>query len=213
MQSQVSVSLTIRQLKQAVLCIAVITSGTILAASCSHENTYRAELASPLNANAETGVIILSAGSTAPCHLFSPATGLRIFHLEGVHFPFAAVAKLDVNNRYVESEFSDHHGRLYVFPLRAGKYFLEPYLMHAYVYYSHPPRAEFEVHPNETSYLGEFFMPRECGGDGGMQFVDQEARDVGMLVAKNPAFAKVAITKRLLLFTGRQSFWGGLLGY
>jgi hypothetical protein len=83
---------------------------------------------------------------------------------------------------------------------------LVPFAMNPYVHYFRPPKADFEVHANETAYLGEFFMP-VCEGDAGMGFLDQEERDLALLAKKNPAFANVPITKRLLIFTGRQPFW------
>lgn len=177
-----------------------------LLSGCTHENKYRAELATPLNVNANTGVIILSVGAREPCPLFSSATELRLFQAEGPFYPAAAVASLEINVRYVESEFADHHGRLYVLPLRSGKYVLVPSLMTPAEYYVTPPKADFEVYANESAYLGEFYMP-DCNGSGGMLFRDQETRDRAMLVAKNPDFGNVQITKRLLMFTGREPWY------
>lgn len=176
-----------------------------LLSACTHQNTYRAELASPAS-NAETGVIILSTGSPEPCHVLGTPTGLHIFPASGPFFPYAAVATLEVDSRYVTSEFSDHHGGLSILQVPPGKYVLVPFAMNPYASYFKPPKADFEVYANETAYLGEFFMP-ECDGQAGMGFVDQEARDLALLVKKNPAFANVPITKRLLMFTGRQPFW------
>jgi hypothetical protein len=85
--------------------VAIIVLSTMLTA-CSHGNKYRAELASPLN-NAETGVVILSAGSPAPCHVLGTPTGLHILPASGPFFPYAA---LEVDSRYMESDFPDHHG-------------------------------------------------------------------------------------------------------
>ncbi|MBH0208558.1 MAG: hypothetical protein A4C66_09580 [Nitrospira sp. HN-bin3] len=174
--------------------------------ACTHENKYRADLASPLTATAETGMTILSVGSPVPCHALGTPTGVRIFHASGPFFPYAALYTLEVNNKYAASEFSDHHGHLYILQLPPGKYVLVPFLMNPYGDYLKPPKADFEVHASETVYLGEFFLP-ECQGDIGMSFVDHQTRDLALLVAKNPKFAQVPITKRLLMFTGRQPFW------
>ncbi len=199
------------QLKRATYYMALFTLGTMLAA-CSHENKYRAELASPLKANAASGVIVISAGSTKPCGLFATPTGLRIFSAKGPFTPYAALATLDVNNPNTESEFSDHHGRLYVISLPSGKYVLAPFLIHPYADYVKPLQADFEVRSQEIVYLGELFMP-ECQGDSKMAFQDQEIRDRELLQTKNPAFADVPITKRLLMFTSRRPFLRSVLPF
>ncbi len=198
-------------MKRGVGYVALITLGMMIAA-CSHENKYRAELASPLNANGELGIIIISTGSTKPCGSLATPTGLRIFSAKGPFTPYAALATLDINNPNAESEFSDHHGRLYVIPLPLGKYVLTPFLIHPYVNYVAPPQADFEVRSHEIVYLGELFMP-ECQGDSGIAFQDQETRDHALLQSKNHAFADVPITKRLLRFTSRQPFLRSVLPF
>jgi hypothetical protein len=183
-----------------------------LLSGCTHENPYRAELAAPLNAYTETAVIILSTGSVKPCGSLATPTGLRIFSAKGPFMPSAALATVDINNPAAESEFSEHHGHLYVIPLPAGNYVLVPFAMNPYMNYFTPPRAEFEVHSHETVYLGELFMP-ECQEDSGMAVRDQETRDHALLTTKNPSFGDVPITKRLLRFTSRQPFLRSVLPF
>ena len=86
----------------------------------------------------------------------------------------------------MESEFSDHHGRLYVIPLRSGKYFLLPFLEDQDWDASPPMKADFEVRSHETVYLGEFYMP-QCDGAYRQIIQDQEIRDrdLALLKAKN----------------------------
>ena len=99
----------------------------------------------------------------------------------------------------MDSEFSDHHGHLYVLKLPTGRYYLIPHL--AGGYYVAPPRAYFTVYANETTYLGEFYMANECNERARFLLRDQEGRDRTMLLMKNPAFNDVRVTKRLVTLT------------
>lgn len=169
----------------------------VLCTSCGiMKNKYAADLVSPLEANETTGLMILSVGALETC---SASTALLIQKFDK---PYNANAEafLLVDSYAHESDFSDHPGHLYVVKLAPGKYYLSPYLIGGS--YSELLRADFELHANEITYLGEFFMPRSCGFSSNMGFRDQETRDMHMLKSKNPAFETVKITKRLLVFTG-----------
>ena len=168
-------------------------------------NKYAAELALPLGANTGTGLVILSAGSLESCHpSLNHSTVVSIYPSDDSFFRSEA-AGLEVNSSFLDSEFVSHHGHLYVLKLSAGKYHLAPRLLTIGGYVS-PPRADFEVYANETTYLGEFYMDNECGQRANFLLRDQEARDLTMLRSRNPAFKMIPITKRLLAFTGCDRF-------
>jgi hypothetical protein len=162
-------------------------------------NRYAAELVSPLNANAGMGLVILSVGSQESCQPgIYLATFLAIYPDSDSLFRGDA-ANLDVNSTFMDSEFSDHHGHLYVLKLPTGRYYLIPHL--AGGYYVAPPRAYFTVYANETTYLGEFYMANQCNELARFLLRDQEDRDRAMLLMKNPAFKDVRVTKRLITLT------------
>lgn len=113
---------------------------------------------------------------------------------------------MDVNSTFMDSEFEDHHGHLFVLKLPAGKYYLTPRLSNPFGGYLSPPRADFEVNAKETIYLGEFYMANACGQRAQMLLRDQEMRDLTLLKSKNPTFSNTKIIKRLLAFTGCDRF-------
>lgn len=162
-------------------------------------NRYAAELVSPLDANAGMGLVILSVGSRESCQPgIYMATFLAIYPDSDSLFRSDA-ANLDVNSTFMDSEFSDHHGHLYILKLPTGRYYLIPHL--AGGYYVAPPRAYFTVYANETTYLGEFYMANQCNELARFLLRDQEGRDRAMLLMKNPAFNDVRVTKRLVTLT------------
>ena len=190
-----------------------VTQFARIAASCmllqacggGISNKYSADLAVPGAANSKTGVVILSVGSRDTCHpSIGAATRLLIIH-DSDSFVQNSEAALDVDPAFMDSEYTGHYGHLFVLPLPLGKYYLIP---SAGPYAEHwtPPRADFEVFAHETSYLGEFYMDNMCGDPARFLFRDQETRDLSMLKSKNPAFGHIRITKRLLKFTGCDSF-------
>ena len=187
---------------------ALLIASCMLLPACSGflNNEYAAELASPLDATATTGSLILSVGSLESCHpSLNTTTQLLIFPADDSFFRLD-VAAMDVNSTFMDSEFEDHHGHLYVLKLPVGKYYLTPRSSNPFGGYLSPPRADFEVNAKETIYLGEFYMANECGQRVQMLLRDQEVRDLTVLKSKNSAFSNVKITKRLLAFTGCDRF-------
>lgn len=161
-------------------------------------NQFAADLVSPAEVNETTGLIILSVGAPESC-----STG-HFVQIQNFDKPYNATprAYLSVTSYVFKSDFRDHHGHLYVVKLAPGKYYLAPRVTGPITYSTNPPRAEFELHANEITYLGEFYMPQACGLSTLMAFRDQEVRDMRVLKSKNPAFENFKITKRLLGFTG-----------
>lgn len=125
-------------------------------------NKHAAELATPLGANTGAGLVILSAGSLESCHPSLNHSTVVSIYLADDSFFRSEVASLEVNSTFLDSEFVSHHGHLYILKLSAGKYYLVPRVITMGGYLS-PPRADFEVYANETTYLGEFYMDNECG--------------------------------------------------
>lgn len=161
-------------------------------------NRYAAELVSPLDANAGMGLVILSVGSQESCLPSFLSTFLKIYPDSESGYRGEA-ATLYVNSTFMDSEFRDHHGHLYVLKLPPGRYYLTPYS--AGEYSAGRPRAYFTVDANETTYLGEFYVANQCHQKDRFLFRDQESRDRAMLLMKNPAFKDVQVTKRLVTFT------------
>ena len=185
----------------------VIVLSCLLLPACSGfmTNKYAAELASPVGVNTGTGLVILSAGSLESCHpSFRHSTVVDIYPSDDSFFR-SAVASLQVDSSFLDSEFVSHHGHLYILKLSAGKYYLVPRKITMGGYLS-PPRADFEVYTNETTYLGEFFMDNSCWQGAKFILRDQESRDLTLLRSRNPAFRMIEITKRLLTFGGCEGF-------
>lgn len=172
-------------------------------------NKYAAELASPSDASAATGMVILSAGALESCHpSINVPTHLLIYEANDSFFR-TEKALLEVDSTFMDSEFQDHHGHLYILKLPVGSYYLTPRAFNPFAPfagYLFPSRADFEVAANQTTYLGEFYMDNECGNRAKLILRDQEARDLAMLKSKNAAFRDIPVAKRLLQFTGCDRF-------
>lgn len=162
-------------------------------------NKHAAELVSPLDANAGMGLVILSVGSREACQPGIYMATFLVIYPDSDSFFRNDAAALDVNSTFMDSEFRDHHGHLYVLKLPSGRYYLTPHLTGGY--YVPPSRADFTVYANETTYLGEFYMDNQCDERARLLLRDQEIRDRAMLLMKNPAFNDVRVTKRLVTLT------------
>lgn len=185
--------MVIRQITHVVLCGLVLLSYLSLSACLS--NRYAADLTSPIEANTDTGIVILSVGASDWCN----SGTMLLLHRHDRSFNAVPKAVLQVDTWMLDSDFTDHYGHLFVVKLPPNKYYFSPHIPGGY---DALLKADFEVFANEVVYLGEFFMPKSCSIHNLMGFQDNEARDVAMLNAKNPAFQHVAVTKRLLRWTG-----------
>src|SRR5262245_28405424 len=104
----------------------LITVYCVLLAACSGclKNKYAADLVSPHDANAETGLVILSVGSLESCQAWlNAATFVHIYKTNDSFFRIEEAA-LDVNGSMRDTEFDDHHGHLHVLRLPLGNYYL-----------------------------------------------------------------------------------------
>lgn len=185
----------------------LIGASCILLTSCTGAiaNRYAAELAVPASANLKTGLVILSVGAKEACHpSIGEATRLLVVHNSDSLIQHSE-ATLEVNPTFMDSEYADHYGHLYVLPLPAGEYYLVP-SAGPYAENWTPPRADFQVIANETSYVGEFFLDNMCSDPAKFLLRDQETRDLALLRSKNSAFSHVRVAKRLLKFTRCDSF-------
>ena len=91
------------------------------------KNKYAADLVSPLDANAETGLVILSLGSQESCQAWlNAATFVHIYKANDSFFRVEEAA-LDVNGSMRDTESDDHHGHLHVLKLPLGSYYLTPF--------------------------------------------------------------------------------------
>jgi len=180
-------------MKRMALCTLVLLSCLSLSACLS--NKYAPDLTSPMEANADTGIVILSVGAPEWCNYGA----MLLLHRHDRSFNAVPKAVLQVDSWILESDFTDHYGHLFVVKLPPNKYYLAPDTPGGY---TTRPKADFEVFANEVVYLGEFFMPKSCSFHTLMGFQDNEARDLAMLKAKNPAFEHVLVAKRLLRWTG-----------
>ena len=160
------------------------------------KNEYAANLISPSEANETSGLVILSVGTPEKSYWAS----LIKIQKFGKSYSETPVAYLPVNDYWHESEFSDHHGLLYVIKLVPGRYYVTHHTPRRWAPYHR--KADFELHAKEIIYLGEIHM-----APSNMEFRDQEARDLSLLKTTNPAFGNVKIEKRLLRFTGHADVW------
>jgi len=183
------------RIKQVFLRTLMLLSYLSLSACLS--NKYAPHLTAPIEANADAGIIILSVGAPDWCNA---GTSL-LLHRHDRSYNAVPKAVLFVDTWMLESDFPTHYGHLYVVKLPPNKYYLSPHL-HTIGGYTELPKADFEVYANEVVYLGQFFMPKSCSFHNLLGFQDNEARDLAMLKAKNPAFEQVMVTKRLLRWTG-----------
>lgn len=172
----------------------------VLISACAgvFNNKHSATLTSPQDANATTGLVIFSVGSLEACDWRNAHAMLGVYRQDDSVLFRSSLAYLSVNSWMQESDFDDHHGHLYVLKLPSDRYYLLPSYA-SYRYFLNPPKLKFEVSPNQTIYLGEFYMANQCKYGAQMVIRDQEARDFSMLRAQNPAFVDVKITKRLLI--------------
>lgn len=130
--------------------------------------------------------------------------GSTIFTLlvarEGARSSTVAEATVDGD---IPSDFKYESGKVSVIPLEPGSYVIYPNLSFELFGNSNMtppplPRFNFEARAGEVTYIGNLFIEGSCETRGsGASMKDQQARDVAVVIAKNPEFNNVPVVKRL----------------
>lgn len=104
-----------------------------------------------------------------------------------------------VNNSFVESNFHNISGNLYVFNMQPDTYTFMHEVLNPYVSSKKPNTGIFfTVKPNEVAYLGNIHN-RSNSCELNLQISDKSERDLGLLISKNPNLKKENISKRLMI--------------
>jgi hypothetical protein len=164
---------------------------------CGCATVYKPEKADPTALGAN-GMVVFSTGLPEQC-TWGPFINLRFKSTNGTS-TFA-----QINNPILTSDFADHFGIVNALALPPGYYdiFPEPQygmrldrIAHAFV----------RVDAGAIIYIGEYFDSAPCKSLGDAtwpvdsHFYDKFDRDVAVLKAKNPAFGKATIEKRVVHF-------------
>ena len=108
MRARLRTTMVICCIKQVFLCALVLPLYLSLSACLS--NKYAPDLTTPMEANADTGIVILSVGAPEWCNYGT----MLLLHRHERSFNAVPKAVLFVDTWMLESDFEDHYGYLFV---------------------------------------------------------------------------------------------------
>lgn len=178
---------------------------TLLVSACGAMTSYTSvdKIHSNVFYSNNVGVVILSTGAMKRCSFGATFTTYLVLYDSRNNRPFPNRASVDHSN--YKSDFETHHGLVHAFVLEPGRYFFSP---------QHPEfRGDgtkesfdtfgFEVEGGETTYLGEFWLHKNCVSPNPYAIYDKYERDLAVAKTQNPYLAQREVVKRFMQLTGQ----------
>jgi hypothetical protein len=145
---------------------------------------------------ADSGIVVMSTGAEKDCAVYSKFLYVKDARTGS---DVSGVPLMSMDVYAVKSDFPDHYGTVNALALRAGKYLFSPRNANWQVVSKTTVLIPFEVVAGQTTYLGELFMSPSCAPASRLVVRDQYARDMRVLIARNPVFAQRPVVKHVLL--------------
>lgn len=176
------------------MCLSLLQLGGCFLKVDYHKDPSKFNLSS---LGQDNGVVLMSVGAAESCLIASTLLNVLKSTDPWNQIP---IATLPVDNSIFKSQFSDHHGGLYVFEIPAGDYNIIPWQLDTVPIKM--PKAPFSIDAGEVLYLGEYRMLRSCSRVISGEFQNRYVRDLEILKLKNPSLAETVVTVRLPQFSG-----------